>query len=371
MSLNGELTDLGYRSVRVYTLAMRFPRMVGKGFNGERLPGGPYTVPQFVGGGMTFGLSGISAYYLPLGNPLINLLIGAGLTFLIGGGAGAHSCRRNTNNHPPGLDPGVTGVDDTDYHRAHAHRQPTGHRRRRRHGARTTQAPTTTTAITTGRGDPPPPAGSTEHPRLGASSSPRERHITEAMRRMVSEDDLDLDDYIAECNAQAARLESLRPRRRLYWLSMPLDQNFRHGPAGSRLLPSSILSGGDGQPTVEDIDKAVSKAAELAARLKDIVTLTPVTDRMMRWLWDQHISRGLDAGPCPRPVPAASAPAYAPSPRRCSTKAPTPTALTTPAGGDATPHRSVGSAKSPVPTQTIRAPPTSACSPSSRSRQTT
>ncbi|WP_102144349.1 hypothetical protein [Mycobacterium hubeiense] len=85
MALGAELIDMGYRSVRVYTLAMRFPRMVGKGFNGERLPGGPYTVPQFVGGGMTFGLSGISAYFLPIINPLVNLLIGAGLTIVIGG----------------------------------------------------------------------------------------------------------------------------------------------------------------------------------------------------------------------------------------------------------------------------------------------
>lgn len=85
MALSAELTDCGYRSIRVYTLAMRFPRMVGKGFNGERLPGGPYTVPQFVGGGMIFGLSGISAYYCPIGNPIINVLIGAGLAFLVGG----------------------------------------------------------------------------------------------------------------------------------------------------------------------------------------------------------------------------------------------------------------------------------------------
>lgn len=85
MALSAELTDLGYRAVRVYTLAMRFPRMVGKGFNGERLPGGPYTLPQFVGGGMIFGLSGISAYVMPIINPLVNLLAGAALTVIVGG----------------------------------------------------------------------------------------------------------------------------------------------------------------------------------------------------------------------------------------------------------------------------------------------
>ena len=85
MALSAELTEMGYRVVRVYTLAMRFPRMVGKGFNGERLPGGPYTLPQFVGGGMIFGLSGISAYFVPIINPLINLLAGAALTVVVGG----------------------------------------------------------------------------------------------------------------------------------------------------------------------------------------------------------------------------------------------------------------------------------------------
>lgn len=84
MARNADLTDMGYVAIRVYTLAMRFPRMIGKGFNGERLPGGPYTLHQFVGGGLIFGLAGISAYYIPIINPLVNLLVGAGLTLVIG-----------------------------------------------------------------------------------------------------------------------------------------------------------------------------------------------------------------------------------------------------------------------------------------------
>lgn len=84
MALSTELVELGYRAVRVYTMALRFPRMVGKGFNGERLPGGPYTVHQFIGGGLIFGLSGISAYYTPVINPIVNLLAGAGLALVIG-----------------------------------------------------------------------------------------------------------------------------------------------------------------------------------------------------------------------------------------------------------------------------------------------
>lgn len=84
MALSAELLNLGYTTVRVYTMALRFPRMVGKGFNGERLPGGPYTIHQFLGGGLIFGLSGISAYYVPVVNPLINLLIGALLALIVG-----------------------------------------------------------------------------------------------------------------------------------------------------------------------------------------------------------------------------------------------------------------------------------------------
>ena len=84
MALSAELLNLGYTTVRVYTMALRFPRMVGKGFNGERLQGGPYTIHQFIGGGLIFGLSGISAYYVPVVNPLINLLIGALLALIVG-----------------------------------------------------------------------------------------------------------------------------------------------------------------------------------------------------------------------------------------------------------------------------------------------
>ncbi|MGV7852651.1 hypothetical protein PJM29_31255, partial [Mycobacterium kansasii] len=59
------------------------------------------------------------------------------------------------------------------------------------------------------------------------------------------------------------------------------------------------MTGSDDEPSAEDMDKAITKAAELSARLAEIVSLTPVTDHQMRWLWDHHISRGLDAGPCP------------------------------------------------------------------------
>lgn len=84
MALHEKLLDQGYRPVRVYTAAMRFPRMIGKGLRGERLIGGPYMVSQFLGAGSIFGLSGISAAYMPIGNPLVNLVGGAIIGFLVG-----------------------------------------------------------------------------------------------------------------------------------------------------------------------------------------------------------------------------------------------------------------------------------------------
>ncbi|MCX8559170.1 ATP-binding protein [Mycolicibacterium mucogenicum] len=133
---------------------------------------------------------------------------------------------------------------------------------------------------------------------LGGFSVPMD--IGACMRRMVSPSDLDRPDYIDECNAQAARLEALAPRTRLYWLSMPLDQKFRTGAAGSRLLNMDFISGAVTPPTEEEVDAAATAANKLAKRLDSIVTMTPVTGRQVRWLWDHHISRGLDdAGPCP------------------------------------------------------------------------
>lgn len=84
MALSAELVNLGYRTICVYSGALRFPRMIGKGFNGERLPGGPYLVVQFVGAGVLFFLSSLTAYFIPIYNPLINLVAGAFLALLVG-----------------------------------------------------------------------------------------------------------------------------------------------------------------------------------------------------------------------------------------------------------------------------------------------
>lgn len=84
MALSAELINLGYRTICVYSGALRFPRMIGKGFNGERLPGGPYLVVQFVGAGVLFFLSSLTAYFVPIYNPLLNLAAGAVLAVVVG-----------------------------------------------------------------------------------------------------------------------------------------------------------------------------------------------------------------------------------------------------------------------------------------------
>ncbi|SKU60956.1 hypothetical protein [Mycobacteroides abscessus] len=84
MSLSAELINMGYRTICVYSGALRFPRMIGKGFNGERLPGGPYLVVQFVGAGVLFFLASLTAYFIPIYNPLLNLAAGAVLALVVG-----------------------------------------------------------------------------------------------------------------------------------------------------------------------------------------------------------------------------------------------------------------------------------------------
>ena len=75
---------------------------------------------------------------------------------------------------------------------------------------------------------------------------------------------------------------------------MPLDQKFRTGPAGSRLLSMDFISGTVTTPTEEEVDAAAIAAHKLANKLDSIITMTPVTGRQLRWLWDHNISRGLD-----------------------------------------------------------------------------
>ncbi|MGW4843059.1 hypothetical protein [Nocardia brasiliensis] len=66
-------------TVRVYTPIKRLPLVVGKMPNGERIPFGPYTVPQLLAGIGMGVLTWIATMALP-GNPAITAVFGAMLT---------------------------------------------------------------------------------------------------------------------------------------------------------------------------------------------------------------------------------------------------------------------------------------------------
>jgi len=129
---------------------------------------------------------------------------------------------------------------------------------------------------------------------LGGFSAPMD--IGDIMRRSINQNAFDAGgDYVDECNGQAHRMERLGPRKRIFWLSIPLDNKFRN---------ASLLSdlSGDYEPSAEEIDEAAAKAEAFETAVQSIARLNRVTGRQMRWLWDHHISRGLDAGPCPPAV---------------------------------------------------------------------
>ncbi|MGX1778203.1 hypothetical protein ACWIGW_39280 [Nocardia brasiliensis] len=67
--------------VRVYTPIKRIPIVMGKLPNGERIPLGPYTVPQLVAGIVLAVLTWIATMTLP-GNPAVPGVTGAVLTIL-------------------------------------------------------------------------------------------------------------------------------------------------------------------------------------------------------------------------------------------------------------------------------------------------
>ncbi|MEV0359736.1 hypothetical protein AB0H71_27125 [Nocardia sp. NPDC050697] len=68
--------------VKVFTPIKRVPTVIGKSQNGQKLPFGPYTLPQ-VGGGMAgLLLTGIGTMTLPA-NPAVTFLIGTAVTVLV------------------------------------------------------------------------------------------------------------------------------------------------------------------------------------------------------------------------------------------------------------------------------------------------
>ncbi|MGH3357429.1 MAG: hypothetical protein ACRDO7_01410, partial [Nocardioidaceae bacterium] len=64
---------------RFWTRARRFPRLIGKSVNGERIPGGPYTTAQAIGGFLTVWLLWESRPVWEQGNIIAELMFIAGM----------------------------------------------------------------------------------------------------------------------------------------------------------------------------------------------------------------------------------------------------------------------------------------------------
>ena len=73
--------------IKVFTPVKRVPTMIGKAQNGQKLPFGPYTLPQVAGVAVGLILTGVGAMTLPV-NPAITFLVGLALTVVIGFGLG-------------------------------------------------------------------------------------------------------------------------------------------------------------------------------------------------------------------------------------------------------------------------------------------
>jgi hypothetical protein len=73
--------------IKVFTPVKRVPTMIGKAQNGQKLPFGPYTLPQVAGVAVGLIFTGAGAMTLPM-NPAITFLVGLALTVLIGFGLG-------------------------------------------------------------------------------------------------------------------------------------------------------------------------------------------------------------------------------------------------------------------------------------------
>ncbi len=65
--------------IKVYTPVKRVPTMVGKAQNGQKLPFGPYTLPQVVGGVVLMLIISVFAMTLPL-NPAVTFITGTIVT---------------------------------------------------------------------------------------------------------------------------------------------------------------------------------------------------------------------------------------------------------------------------------------------------
>ncbi|WP_459549667.1 hypothetical protein [Nocardia sp. X0981] len=69
--------------IKVFTPVKRVPTMIGKAQNGQKLPFGPYTLPQVAGVAVSLIITGAGAMTLPV-NPAITFLAGLALTVVVG-----------------------------------------------------------------------------------------------------------------------------------------------------------------------------------------------------------------------------------------------------------------------------------------------
>ncbi|MER7450661.1 hypothetical protein ABTW96_10285 [Nocardia beijingensis] len=67
--------------IKVFTPVKRVPTMIGKAQNGQKLPFGPYTLPQVAAGVAMMSVSSVFAMTLPI-NPAVTFITGLALTIL-------------------------------------------------------------------------------------------------------------------------------------------------------------------------------------------------------------------------------------------------------------------------------------------------
>ncbi|RDI54565.1 hypothetical protein [Nocardia mexicana] len=65
--------------IKVFTPVKRVPTMIGKSQNGQKLPFGPYTLPQVAGGMVLILITSVLAMTLPA-NPAVTFIAGSAIT---------------------------------------------------------------------------------------------------------------------------------------------------------------------------------------------------------------------------------------------------------------------------------------------------
>ncbi|MGW4719283.1 hypothetical protein [Nocardia sp. NPDC004260] len=68
--------------IKVFTPIKRVPTMIGKAQNGQKLPFGPYTLPQVAAGVAMMSVTSVCAMTFPL-NPAVTFITGLALTILV------------------------------------------------------------------------------------------------------------------------------------------------------------------------------------------------------------------------------------------------------------------------------------------------